>query len=276
MDTLWQLLNDVMAALVSERVTVERVATLLIRIGQVAIVISITLFVARRIKRWASGAMGRSRVNPNVINLAANAVFVLTILFGVTWLLSIFGANWTAIVASLSVITVAIGLSIQDVLRNLVAGAYLLLEQPFKIGDQIAVRGITGEVETIDIRMTVLRTDEGLQVLVPNSVVFTEVVTNRSAYDMRRVSLLLKNVQTPFTDLNRLANEALQPFEEIEHTPAPRVTIKEVNNGSSTVTIDYWQRGHAPILHEVIVRLKATFSEADISVTSTGDAPNAA
>lgn len=273
MDTVRDLLERFANALFANRLTVKSLADFLVDLLLVLLIVTITLFVGRRVKSWSARIMGRSRVNPNVINLAGNAAFVVTILLGLSWLLSLFGADWTAIVASLSVITVAIGLSVQDVLRNLVAGVYLLLEQPFKIGDEIAVKGITGAVEGIDIRTTVLRTDDGLQVLVPNSLVFTEVVTNRSAYNTRRVSLQLTEVTTSFKDLNHLVNEALRDFEDIDHTPAPRVTIKSVNNGASTLTVEYWQRGSAPILPAVLARLKETFPEADITVTATGDAP---
>ncbi len=270
MDLFWNFWRSFREGLVRALPRGADFAALLVQIGQVLIITAITLFVARQVKNWVARLLGRSWISPNLIALAGNGAFVLTVVIGVTWLLRTLGATSTAIVTSLSVITVAIGLSVQDILRNLVAGVYLLLEQPFKIGDEIAVKGIAGEVEGIDIRTTILRTDEGLQVLVPNSVVFTEVVTNRSAYDTRRVALVLREVETPFKDLNRLVREALRPFEEIAHTPAPRVTIQGVNDGSSTVAVEYWQRGSAPILPDVLARLKEAFPEADIAVTATG------
>lgn len=269
MDLFWNFWRSFREGLVRALPRGADFAALLVQIGQVLIITAITLFVARQVKNWVARLLGRSWISPNLIALAGNGAFVLTVVIGVTWLLRTLGATSTAIVTSLSVITVAIGLSVQDILRNLVAGVYLLLEQPFKIGDEIAVKGIAGEVEGIDIRTTILRTDEGLQVLVPNSVVFTEVVTNRSAYDTRRVALVLREVETPFKDLNRLVREALRPFEEIAHTPAPRVTIQGVNDGSSTVAVEYWQRGSAPILPDVLARLKEAFPEADIAVTAT-------
>jgi small conductance mechanosensitive channel len=198
---------------------------------------------------------------------------VLMIVLGLTWWLGVIGASWTAVVASLSIVTVALGLALQDVLKNLVAGIYVLLEQPFKIGDQIAVKGVAGKVEGIDIRTTIIRTNDGLQVLVPNSIVFTDILTNRSAYDTHRVSLQLQGIRTAFQDLNRLVNEALDPFEEVARTPAPLVKIQSVEDSSATVTVDYWQRGAAPIVPEVLASLRATFPEAKITVVSTGDLP---
>lgn len=247
-------------------------ALFIVRLAQVVVVSAVTLIVATVLKRRLARITRRSRINPNVIALAGNGLFVLVLFFGFAWLLALFGASWTAVLASLSVVSVAFGLALQDVLKNFVAGVYLLLEQPFKIGDQIAVKGVTGEVEGIDIRTTVMRTPEGLRVIVPNNIVFTDIVTNRSAYGTRRVSLQLEGVQASFGDLSRLVNDALAPFDEIDRAPAPQITIQTVEDGQATVAVDYWQRGAAPILPDVLSRLKEAFPAAKITIASGGDA----
>ncbi|HET8631184.1 MAG TPA: mechanosensitive ion channel domain-containing protein [Thermomicrobiales bacterium] len=246
-------------------------ALFIVRLAQVVVVSAVTLIVATVLKRRLVRIAGRSRINPNVIALAGNGIFVLVLFFGFAWLLALFGASWAAVLASLSVVSVAFGLALQDVLKNFVAGVYLLLEQPFKIGDHIAVKGVTGEVEGIDIRTTVMRTPEGLRVIVPNNIVFTDIVTNRSAYGTRRVSLQLEGVQAAFGDLSRLVNDALAPFDEIDRAPAPQITIQTVEDGHATVAVDYWQRGVAPILPDVLARLKAAFPAAKITIVSSGD-----
>jgi small conductance mechanosensitive channel len=244
----------------------DELARFLIQLLKVAVIVGITLWVAQRAKTWAARLLGRARVPPNVIALLGNGVFVLAILFGLSWLLAALGATWTAVLASLSVVTLAFGLALQDLLKNFVAGVYILLEQPFKIGDQVVVKGVGGAVEGVDIRTTVLRTEEGLRVLVPNNVVFTEIVTNRSAYDTRRVALQLGDARVDFNDLSRLVNDALAPFEAIVRTPAPKVTIQKVNDGSATIGLEYWQRGAGANLSEVIARLKERFPAATITV----------
>jgi small conductance mechanosensitive channel len=242
-------------------------ARFLIQLIKVVLIGSITLIVARQVKGWAARLLGRSRIAPNVIALSGNGIFVLVILLGVSWLLAAFGASWTAVLASLSVATVALSLSLQDLLKNFVAGVYLLLEQPFKIGDQLVVKGVSGEVEGIEIRTTILRTEEGLQVLIPNNVIFTEVLTNRSAYGTRRVALQLANVSAPFADLNRLVSTALGEFEEIERTPAPKLTIQKVNGDTTTLAVEYWQHGAGAPIPAVLAKLREALPGAEITVT---------
>jgi small conductance mechanosensitive channel len=66
----------------------------------------------------------------------------------------------------------------QDVLKNVFAGVYLLIERPFRPGDTIKVRDFIGRVETVDLRTTTLRNDSEL-VYVPNAILFSEVLINR-------------------------------------------------------------------------------------------------
>lgn len=242
-------------------------AQFLLNLLKLLLIGTITFYVARQVKGWAARLLGRSRIAPNVIALSGNGIFVLVLLLGFSWLLAVLGASWTAVLASLSVATVAISLSLQDILRNFVAGVYLLLEQPFKIGDQLVVRGVTGKVEGIDIRTTILRTEEGLQVLIPNNVIFTEVLTNLSAYGTRRVALQMANVTTPFADLSGQINAALGEFEQIERTPAPKLTIQKVSDDATTLTVEYWQHGEGAPLSAVLAKLRETFPGADITVT---------
>lgn len=251
----------------------EDLADLLVGMVTALVITMVVFFLARQIKGWTARLLGRSRISPNIIALAGNSAFILVLVLGFGWLLQLLGAHWSAVVAHISIVTVALGLALQDLLKNVAAGVYILLEQPFKIGDRVNVKGVTGTVEGIDIRTTVVRTDDGIQVLVPNNVVFTEVITNHSAYDTRRVALQLQEVRTPFKDLSKAVNDALTPFEDIERHPVPRVTIQKLNDdGTCTVAVEYWQRGSAPILPDVLARLKETFPDADIAIIATGDA----
>ena len=94
--------------------------------------------------------------------------------------LGILGVNSTGLVTVAGAVGLAFSLAIQDILKNFFSGVYLLLERPFRVGDTIRVKEHQGVVENIGVRTTELRTPENVQVLVPNAVVFAEVVTNHS------------------------------------------------------------------------------------------------
>jgi len=246
----------------------QDLAHFLIQIMKIVLICALTLWVAGRAKNWSTRLLGRARVAPNVIALLGNGAFVLALLFGISWLLAALGANWAAVVASLSAITVALGLALQDILKNFVAGIYLLIEQPFKIGDRVTVKGVGGQVEGIGIRTMVLRTEEGMRVMVPNNTVFTEVVTNCSAYDTRHVALQIADTRVEFDKMSGLVDAALAPFEGIVHNPAPKLTIQKATDELATIGLDYWYRGGGTPLTEVIEGLQDRFPEATITVTA--------
>lgn len=102
-------------------------------------------------------------------------------------LLTRIGFQTNGILTLLSALTVAIGLALQDVLKNFISGIFMLAERPFTVGDRVSVRNQEGTVQGIDIRTTMLRTDDGSLLMVPNSMMFTEILRNESRYNMRTV-----------------------------------------------------------------------------------------
>ena len=169
------------------QVVLERAWRDLAALGLTAIetlVVAVVTYLAGRVARnWVDGILRRTRVDPNVAALAGNAVVVAVYVVGATVALSPFGGNWTTVVAALGAATVAVTLALQDILRSFVSGVYLLVERPFAIGDRIRVGDQEGMVRAIEFRTTVLETDTGERVMVPNATVFAGVVTNLSTAD---------------------------------------------------------------------------------------------
>lgn len=166
----------------------------------------------RRTVQRIDSRNGRIRIAPNTLTLFENLVTILVFFLAGIVILGIFGIRSSTLVTFLGLVTAAITLSLQDVLRNLVAGVFLLVEQPFAIGDRIKVSGEEGVVERVGIRTTVLRNARAEPVLVPNNVLFTQAVTNRTARqpDRGRTDTLvftLTGVDTP-------AEEALTALRE--------------------------------------------------------------
>jgi small-conductance mechanosensitive channel len=109
-------------------------------------------------------------------------IFVGQLAFFAVWigaLLAIFSvfqveaATVTAIVGSVGL---AISLSSQDLFKNFIAGIYLLVERPFSVGDVISISGNTGTVLFIDLRTTVILTADKQRVIIPNTLVMSQVV----------------------------------------------------------------------------------------------------
>ena len=231
-----------------------------------AIVVALAaVFVARFLPRRVERGLARSRLDRNVAALAANSVTIGTYVVAVTVALALLGASWTALVAVLGASTVAISLALQDVLRSLVAGVYLLLERPFAIGDRIRVGDVEGRVEGIDIRTTALRTDDDERVLVPNATVFAGIVTNRSAAALSRTTVTAKGVTIPPGELITAVTQALAGVAELGDRP-PTLDIVAAGDEGLEVAVNLAHPPEADVVPAVVTRLRERFPEASVVV----------
>jgi len=165
-------------------------------------------------------AMGRGKADRQVRTLVRNLITVTTYVVAVITALVVYGVNVAVILTAAGIGTVAVGLAFQDLLRNVLAGIWLLLEQPFRLGDVITVLDQTGAVQNITLRTTTLRTGVGELAILPNLTVFTGIVINSSHYDTRRLSVSVRlPVGADIADVVRRAREAVEQVPGIDEKP---------------------------------------------------------
>jgi small conductance mechanosensitive channel len=111
-----------------------------------------------------------------VLDLVAQLVKGVLIALGGVMALGKMGINVTALVAGLGLTGFALGFALKDILSNVLAGALILVYQPFEQNDRIVVAGFEGIVTHIDLRYTTLEV-EGKKILIPNSTLFTNAIS---------------------------------------------------------------------------------------------------
>lgn len=87
-----------------------------------------------------------------ILNLVKTAILIIILIK----LLSIFGVNVTSILAGIGILSAVIGLALQDVMKDYLAGAFIILEDQFDIGDYVEINGFEGTVTGVSLRSTVL------------------------------------------------------------------------------------------------------------------------
>jgi len=233
------------------------------------LVLLVALVLARFAKRWVVRLFARKNANLNLITLLGNLSQVLVVLVGIVLMLPSFGVDWAGLLTLLGALGLAISLSMQDLLKNVIAGVYMLLEQPFRIGDRISVKDVTGIVQGIELRTTILRTDEDLQVVVPNSVVLNEIVTNRSASNLQRQIITMRLQKGSLAEISRQISDTLKGFSEVAATPAPVVALEQITNGFARLRIEFWVPAgrRVALAPQVVEALQAHFPDANVMVT---------
>ena len=168
---------------------VPRAGALAVRVLLALLALVVVAVAARFARRAVRRALTRTSAHANAQLLIERLIQFAFLLTAIAWVLSIFGVQLTALLAVVGVAGLAASLAMQDVLKNLVAGLYILIERPFGIGERIEFKSFSGTVETIALRTTALRTQTGQRVVIPNSMLFADTVVNRSTNGRHLVRL---------------------------------------------------------------------------------------
>ena len=145
------------------------------------------------------------------------------------------------IISSLGIGSVAIGFAFKDILQNLLAGILLLINRPFRRGDQIVVKDYEGTVEHIQSRATLIKTYDGRRVIIPNSDIYTSPVTVNTAFPTRRSQA---DIGVGFgDDLDRACRvfaAAIATVPGVEAEPAAEVLPWEIAESAITIRARWW------------------------------------
>ncbi len=264
MDNLWQRAVN----LIDQNELVAFFGRVLISL----VVLLLALVIGRLVRRTIRHVAGRTSRNTNLPILLGNLSYVGAITVGILAILSIFTREgFSTFLTVLGLLSLAISLSVQDVLKNFVSGVYLLLEQPFSIGDRIKIKEFEGKIENIEIRTTSIRTDEGVQVFVPNSIVFAEVVTNRTAYSQRQTTLRfsLPAAELDFEELCQKVKTVLLDLgsSEVSIAPEPQIFVEAISAEVLKARLEFWSPIHAPLSTSstAMLALSKVLPEADFN-----------
>ena len=149
-------------------------------LAKAAILVLLTWGAARLARSWFDFATERTGADAHVRLIIGRTVAIVIFILGGITVLDTLGVPPATLVTFVGVVGIGISLALQDILKSFFAGTYLLFERPFRIGDEISVKDQRGIVEHIGIRTTRLRTEANVLVAIPNAVVFSEMVLNRT------------------------------------------------------------------------------------------------
>jgi small conductance mechanosensitive channel len=140
-------------------------------------------FFRRRIIRLAERSRHFDKTMGGFLaNIVRYGLLALTIIF----VLQNFGFQTASLIALLGAAGLAIGLALQGVLSGVASGVMLVVFRPIKVGDFVSVNGVMGTVKDISIFTTELATLDNVQIIMPNTSVWSSTITNYSVYDRRR------------------------------------------------------------------------------------------
>jgi small-conductance mechanosensitive channel len=253
------------------------------------LIVVLAFGIARTLMRITIRGLGESRIDINMRTLLGRVFYFTILIFAFFWILSLWQPSLAVPVTVIGIVTVSLSIAIQDIVKDLVAGFYILIEHPFRIGDQISTANYTGRVEDVQLRATRLRIVSGEEVTIPNSMVFGGIVINNTFYDERRATIAVSFDQEDFVqdETPELILKTIKEISSVMVKPEPRVTVSSITgtvNGYTgsqsgytgkaiTLTLRFWiASGQISTVSEVMCGLRDALPKADLVVReSAGD-----
>jgi small conductance mechanosensitive channel len=170
-------------------------------------------------------------------NLARYAVIGLSVLI----VLNTFGIQTTSLVAVIGAAGLAIGLALQGTLSNVAAGVMLIFFRPIKLGDFVTINGESGIVRSINLNFTELASIGNFQIIIPNSEVWGNTITNYSAYDTRQAEWTFSVAYDADLDLAAaVIRETIAADPRFQPEPEPTVLVDGLNASSVDFLVRAW------------------------------------
>jgi small conductance mechanosensitive channel len=227
--------------------------------------------------RWLIGfsirligrVMTRQKLDPTLIRYINNTVAAILNIVLVVAILGFFGVETTSFAALLAAAGVAIGMAWSGLLSNFAAGVFLIILQPFKVGDFVVAGGVTGTVEEVGLFVTSINTLDNIRNIVGNGKIFGDVIQNFSTNAFRRVELTaqLSHGADPHQAIAVL-KVGLKKIPNVLADPAPSVEILNFNLAGPMLAVrpfcnnkDYWQ-----VYFDTNMLIKDSFTTAGFSV----------
>ncbi|EFV80629.1 mechanosensitive ion channel family protein [Neisseria mucosa] len=148
-------------------------------------------WVATRVVTLMKAALTRAKVDKTLVSFLGNVANIGLLILIIIAALGKLGIPTTSVTALIGGAGLAVALSLKDQLSNFAAGALIILFRPFKVGDFIRVNGFEGIVREIKMVQTSLSTPDNEEVVLPNSVVMSNSIVNRSSLSLCRAQVVV-------------------------------------------------------------------------------------
>lgn len=226
-------------------------------------------WVVKQVTKLLERVLRKAKVEDMLVNFISSIANVVLLLFVIVASLNQLGVDTTSLIALLGAAGLAIGLSLQDSLKNFAAGVMLVIFKPFREGDFVEAAGVAGVVEHIQIFNTIMRTGDNREVIIPNGAIYSGVITNFSARDTRRVDMVFGiGYDDDLRKAKEILNEIIAADERILKDPAPVIAVSELADSSVNFIVrpwvnsaDYWA-----VLWDTTETVKLRFDQEGISI----------
>lgn len=238
-----------------------------------AIIFAVAILLSRTVSDLLRRRIAkRAYLDPGIQYTLGRLAQYLMITIGVLLALTIgVGLNLTSLAVIFTALSVGIGFGLQYIAADIAAGFILLFERPVRVGDRITIAEDEGDVQSINLRTTVVLTNNRVAIIVPNSRLVSQRLINWSYGDPRARIAIPIGVAAE-SDIDHVTQTLLKAAEDVDNVlgdPAPKVQFLKFGDWSLDFRLLVWTnrpRLHMQIRSDINYRIDKLFREAGIEI----------
>lgn len=243
-----------------------------IRLLAALVILVFAVFLSRRIGGVLERRIAkRAYIDPGLRYTIARLASYLLIVVGVLAGLKMVGVDMTSVAVIFTALSVGIGFGLQYLAADIASGFILLFERPIRIGDRITIGEDEGDVKSINLRTTLVTTNDNISIIVPNSKLVSQRVINWSYGDPRARIAIPVGVAYD-SDVELVTETLILAAEGVENVltePGPRVQFLKFGDSSLDFRLLVWSvqpRRHIEIRSDINFRIWTLFRERGIEI----------
>jgi small conductance mechanosensitive channel len=207
-----------------------------------ALVLLLFWVMSSLVRKIFLSATKRTRLDERLRILFSRLIVTFVFILGIFTSLTVVVPSFAFgdFIAGLGLTSLAIGFATKDILNHLISGVLILWQQPFRIGDYIAVKENEGWVHYIGVRATSLRKSNGEIILIPNGDIYSSPLKVRRAGANYPMSVKFNiGYDSDIDETKRIMGETLRASKSVVDDPAPRVAITDLAAEGIRVTANF-------------------------------------
>jgi small conductance mechanosensitive channel len=225
--------------------------------------------VAGMLANLVKKMMMKGNADETLVKFLVSLTRIALLTFVIIAAISTLGVETTSFVAIIGAAGLAIGFALQGSLSNFASGVMLILFRPFKTGDFVEAGGSMGTVEEIHIFNTIMKSPDNKKIIIPNSKITSDSITNFSAKETRRVDMVFgigydDDIRKAKDTLTKIINDDSRVLKD----PAPTIAVSELADSSVNFVVRPWVKSadYWGVFFDITEKVKLTFDEQGISI----------
>ena len=263
------MLTATAASSVASAAFLSGVVAFLPNLLKAAIILVVCLILVKILMAASGKILNKSKLDKSLHAIILSTLKILLMFLTILIVAPSLGIETSSLLAVLSIAGVAVSLSIQGILGNFFSGVTLLMSKPFKVGDFVSIGGESGTIVETGITHTKLHTPDNKVILVPNSSVTSNNITNVSAETQRRLDFVFSaSYDAPTETVKEALAEAIAIPQVLQDQPVfIALSCYGDHNIEYTVRVwvrseDYWTANFS-----ILERVRECFKARNVEMT---------